>query len=87
MKLGPETNTPACLCLNCGKLIDVASAVDCDAAPSPGDFTICLACGHLMAFDDELILRELTDAETVDVAGDPRIIAVQVVRQKMEDDE
>ena len=48
--------------------------------PKPGDFTICLACGHLMGFREDLTLRDLTSIEMLKVAGDKRILAVQRAR-------
>jgi hypothetical protein len=36
-----------------------------------------------MTYDDGLRLRDLTDAEMHDVAGDPRVLAIQKARQQM----
>ena len=64
-------------CLSCGKHLDACSGVETGGrTPSPGDITICLYCGHLMAFSDTLGLRDLTDAEIHDTALDPRVCAV-----------
>jgi hypothetical protein len=51
-----------------------------DAAPSPGDFTICFRCGHVMTFGDDLKLRALTGAEIEELAGDPRLVKMQTAR-------
>jgi hypothetical protein len=48
--------------------------------PKPGDITICISCGHLMGFKEDMSLRDLTDAEMLHVAGDERILAVQRAR-------
>jgi hypothetical protein len=67
-----------CTCLSCGKRLDRASMINGDDRPSPGDITICgFGCGHIMAFADDLSLRELTDDEIIAVAGDPRIVQMQ----------
>jgi hypothetical protein len=59
-----------------------------DAVPRPGDITLCLYCGHIMAFADDLTLRELNDEEAHDIAGDPRMLAAQWARRKsMEEDD
>ena len=51
-------------CLGCGGLIDAAAApMDDNAIPSPGDVTICIHCGYLMAFADDLSYRGLTEKE------------------------
>lgn len=71
-------------CLSCGKHLDACSGVETGGrTPSPGDITICLYCGHLMAFSDTLGLRELTSAEAKEIAGDPRILAVQKARREV----
>jgi hypothetical protein len=64
-------------CLNCGKRIDAAARVRDDERPEPGDITVCLGCGHLMAYADDMTLRELTGEEIVEIAGDPEIIEAQ----------
>src|SRR5215471_16425579 len=43
----------------------------------------CLDCGHVMAFDDELKLRELNAQEAYEIAGDKRILAIQATRAKV----
>ena len=67
-------------CLACGTVIDCASGVTTESKPKPGDITICLYCGHLMAFDNELMVRTLTDAEMLEVAGNKDILEIQRVR-------
>jgi hypothetical protein len=83
MKLGRSVKIPGAVCTQCGKQIDGASAVGEEATPppSPGDFAICIYCGHLMAYGEVQQLRELTDAEMLKAAGDPRIVAMQQARQ------
>ena len=68
--------TSSSVCLNCEKLLDGATAAvpDDAAKPSEGDLTICMYCSHLMAFDENLGLRALTDAEMVKTAGDPIVL-------------
>jgi hypothetical protein len=70
--------------LNCGQTLDGTSAVGEDAVPDPGDATICIYCGHLMAFDVSLKFRELTDQEVRDIAGDERILIIQRARRVAE---
>jgi hypothetical protein len=71
---------PQARCLNCNTMLDAASDLLGDARPNIGDLTICIKCGHLMAFTDDLMLRELTDQEIKDYAGDPRIVKLQNAR-------
>jgi len=67
-------------CLDCGALTDAAmhaNAAKGRRIPKPNDVTICIECGHLMAFADDLTLRPLTDAEMIAVAGDRDIVMAQ----------
>jgi len=59
--------------------MDRASMLNGDDQPSPGDVTLCIGCGHIMAFADDLSFRELTDQEIVAVAGDQRIVQAQAL--------
>jgi Zn ribbon nucleic-acid-binding protein len=65
-------------CLACGHAVDSATSIDVNARPKPGAWTMCVKCGHLMTFDDELHLRQLTAAETDEAAADPRIRKIQL---------
>lgn len=77
-------------CLNCNTLIDGATSVGSDVRPKPGDVTVCMYCGHVMAFNDELTMRELTGQEIIEIAGNPVLIQVQkataTVRKMMKKD-
>jgi hypothetical protein len=68
------TRYPPVPCVNCGKLVDSASALDGDHTPKPGDVTICLDCRHLMVFADDMTLRNPTDEEIVEIAGDEDVV-------------
>jgi hypothetical protein len=66
---------PKSRCLDCGKLITAASRLDDDrSTPDPGDVAVCIDCGHIQAYADDLTLRPLTDDEMVEIAGDREII-------------
>jgi transcription elongation factor Elf1 len=85
VKIGSDHRLPRQpTCPSCGKLLDGAAGVATDARPEPGDVSVCVYCGHLMAFADDLTLRELTAAEMHEIAGDERILAVQRARAQME---
>lgn len=77
MKIGKMNEMPVCLCVNCGEAINAASGIGNDDTPEPGNITICSECGHLMAFADDLSLRELNDKEMLEVAGDKTILLAQ----------
>jgi hypothetical protein len=65
-------------CTNCGRVLDAASLVSADTiAPAPGDITVCTYCQHLMAYASDMTLRDLTDAEIVELAGNEDMLEVQ----------
>ena len=58
-------------CLGCGKLLGAAAdPTDDDAVPEPGDITICIGCGYLMVFADDLTFREIREDEILEVPLD-----------------
>jgi len=61
-------HTPKTECLRCRKKLDAASYIkDESKSPVPGDVTICMYCGYLMAFTDDMTFRELTEEEIKEV--------------------
>lgn len=84
--LGREVRLPKDRCTNCKREMDAASVIDeVYARPKPGDFTICISCGHIMAFDDKLRLRELSWREMRQAAGDKRIVRASTALKMMWD--
>ena len=76
-------HVPPSVCPSCGAINDAATDPTGKAAPKPGDISLCFRCGHLCAFADDLTLRALTDAEMIDIAGDPMIVAINNARGKL----
>jgi hypothetical protein len=76
------TSLPESACLGCGTLLDTATSLFEDAIPNDGDVTICIKCGHIMVFENNRP-RNPTDVEMKDIAGNPRILAVQKARGKI----
>jgi hypothetical protein len=69
-------------CLGCGTDLDDATAVSQPLdkiMPKPGDYTVCLKCGHMMAFSETLTLREMTGEEMHKIAGDERLLIAQMI--------
>lgn len=56
-------------CWSCGKELDGATGKE--GGPSPGDFSLCVECGELNVYDDNLKLRKPTDDEREDAESDP----------------
>jgi hypothetical protein len=82
MKISDSVKTDIHRCLNCDKEFDMATCIGetGQVKPSPGDITMCLYCGHVMAFDEDLSPVELDDEQMHDIAGDKRILALQQAR-------
>lgn len=65
---------PLSPCPKCNYRLDAATLVRPGTAlPKPGDFTICLRCGEVLIFGDELALR-VAMANDVRAAG-PEVMA------------
>lgn len=73
-------SVPEHFCLACNAKIDSVSNTTGDQKPSEGDITICLPCGHIMAFNKDLTVRELTKQELIDIAGNQHLIKVLEIR-------
>jgi Na+-translocating ferredoxin:NAD+ oxidoreductase RNF subunit RnfB len=77
VKVKPGSQCPSCGLQCTGAAGVVADKTEGVPTPSPGDFTVCIACGNVLAFDENLQLRKLTPAEERDVSKDDR---VQMIR-------
>lgn len=56
-------------CPQCNKLLTASTAADgSDRLPEPGDFTMCVYCGTILIFDDELRQRLPTSDELDDLS-------------------
>jgi hypothetical protein len=75
--------TPESKCMNCGEVYQGALNTHDGRSMTPGDIAVCVMCGHLNALGDDMKLRELTGAEFLKVAGDPRIIETQSRRPEL----
>lgn len=69
--------TPLNACLDCGRKVDSGTDVtesDNPRPPRPGDIAICLHCAHVMIYAGDLTVRAPTDAEVIEIAGDPDMV-------------
>ena len=63
-------------CDGCGELLTGNAPIDLHRAkPDPGDWSICMHCGNLAIFADDLSLRPLTEAEAREAEADETIMA------------
>jgi len=72
----PTVRTPKIVCADCGHEMDAASGFG-KAKPKPGDISICMYCGHIAAFADDMTVRPLTVPEMIKIAGDKRIVELR----------
>lgn len=72
-----ETNMEGNACPRCGRTAEGGTAFDIDEKPSrqprPGDFAVCLYCGAINAYRDDLKLRPITETEHQYIRRDPRL--------------
>lgn len=75
MKITRHAPSP---CTNCGKMLDAASSPFNDDTPEPGSSAmVCLECGHVMILAEDGKLRDPTDKEIIELAGDRDLVAAQ----------
>lgn len=85
MKIQPSIKIAAPIkCLHCHEVLDGATGVETDRRrPVSGNASICMYCGHVAIFAEDMSLREPNDEEMHDLAGDPVILAIQHARGKV----
>jgi hypothetical protein len=76
-----STKMPDSHCTRCLKKLDAASSEEKER-PAAGDLSICLYCGHLMLFDQEMKLRDLTPEEMRDVRRSDTWSYIQSMQKK-----
>lgn len=69
-----DHSTPESACADCGYVMDNASGVSTEEPPSPGDIGLCFNCGHVMIYGENRRLREPTDEEIIEIAGDSHLV-------------
>jgi hypothetical protein len=74
---------PVSICPACGAENDGASEIGGKGRPSPGDASVCLSCGHLAVFREDMRLRDPTVTELEAMRKDTRIALVLRVRHEM----
>jgi hypothetical protein len=71
-------------CPACGHAFSAASnTLNSERGPRPGDWSICIGCGAVLAFDKRLRPRALTEVEQHAADADPRIRKMQHAHQMM----
>jgi hypothetical protein len=65
-------------CLQCRESVEETTLMSegADCVPAPGDYAVCWRCGHVMAFGEDLKLREMTAEELGAAISTPEIVAI-----------
>jgi hypothetical protein len=61
--------------------MDAASSAEDGAVPTPGDISVCLNCGQILVFGDDLIQRMPTEEELAKIKASkiwPGLQSVQI---------
>jgi len=76
------TDVPLTPCPTCGKILECASHTKRE--PRPGDLSVCIGCGELLAFDAHLVLHvaDLRDLIGLDYRMFKRIGKLQALVRK-----
>lgn len=80
------TRTPECQCLHCGAKMNAAGSIEGHNSPSPGSLALCIRCGAVMMYAEDLTLRGMTEEEMLDIASDVetvQFLARQVQKIRM----
>jgi hypothetical protein len=73
------TPIPGQTCSKCGYKSNAATYFG-DRKPKPGNVSMCLNCGHVTIFDENLRFREPTLEEKVALARHQRLLDMQFAR-------
>lgn len=70
-------------CLNCNEELGGSTESRLrNIIPRPGSLSVCLYCGHLAIYADDMNLRELTGNEIVEVAGNEEVLRAQNITRQ-----
>lgn len=59
-------------CPICSTLLNAASGFNNNASPSPGDVSVCIMCGAVLKFDEEMNLQQVPESELQALDQDDR---------------
>lgn len=64
----PDHSLPESACPFCGHKMDHAFSTQTDNPPTPGDFSLCIRCGRVLRFAEDMTLLkvEREEMETLD---------------------
>lgn len=82
-----EERMPGNKCPHCGRSATGGTSAAIGKAPptkpKPGDFALCLYCGALNRYGEDLALRPTVEAERQELMRDPRLREILPVMEKL----
>ncbi|HET8688702.1 MAG TPA: hypothetical protein VFM18_18965 [Methanosarcina sp.] len=76
--MNTTSHLPESICPTCKYIMDAATSVGEKATPSPGDISLCMGCGELLEFNDDLILVKASESVLQDMPIEQRIGIAQL---------
>lgn len=64
-------------CPCCKKLLDCATDINGTAKPNPGDISVCIGCGVILVYSEDMALKE---AQAMDIFKLPENLIVQIYK-------
>lgn len=74
------TQVPECTCPCCGYKLSAATPVEGTHNPRPGDVSVCLNCGHMLQFTDNLSVKSVTEDEFITFPLETQSVLTRVMR-------
>ena len=77
-------------CPHCGKMLDSATNMEDDTLPKPKDLSVCIGCGGLNYYSDDMALVAFPDILVDTLEPEVRAVVLdtqQMIRQLKEKDE
>lgn len=59
---------PKSKCPTCGHILDAATCTYSNARPRPGDFTVCISCGEILRFGEDMVPGFATVGDMLEVS-------------------
>lgn len=75
---------PVVNCPVCGHIFDSATlAGKGDQRPGPGDYSMCIECGEVLRFDDNMVERRADLNDMLELQKDPQLLREFDIAQKL----
>ena len=77
MYLGEDHQIKENFCPFCNHKLDGCSQVNGNNLPDPGSYSVCIKCGNVSVFDDDLCLRKPLPEEEAEIQKNPNVLVAQ----------